>query len=351
MFNAQHPGRITQLVWLAIVVIGITGCYSTPAARSRRAKPRPANAGAWVYTTTQEKVEPGTVHLQKAWSYQAGGMLDWALQEFERALAENPSLVKAHLGIGEIYEVRGDYNRAAEAYEGARRIAPRNFDATYKLGLMYQLLDRVEDAVGLYQQALAIEPESPEAHLNLATAYLQLNQAGLALPYAQRATELDPDSRPAFVNLGAIQMALGEYDAAIDAYRGAADRGDMDAHIALSLAEAFIKTNRYPQAVNTLESLIQVQPGAEAYERLGYAHFRMSMFDEALNAYEEALKLNANHVAALNGRGVILMYQYIEGASADATLKEQALAAWRRSVEIKPGQIRIVNLISNFQNL
>src|SRR5262245_44121403 len=78
------------------------------------------------------------------------GDLDRALEEFGRAIEVNPNMTSAHMGMADIYRMRGDYSRAEQRYGRAAAIEPRNFDAQYFHGLMLHLLDRLPDAIQAY---------------------------------------------------------------------------------------------------------------------------------------------------------------------------------------------------------
>jgi len=78
-------------------------------------------------------------YLSDADQFIEQGMMDSALAAFNLALEENPRLVEAHKGIGNIYRRRGDYERASRAYKQATIINPADYEAHYFLGLMKQL--------------------------------------------------------------------------------------------------------------------------------------------------------------------------------------------------------------------
>jgi len=46
------------------------------------------------------------------------------LAAFERALKENPKLVEAHVGVGEVHRRGGDYLTAHRSFEHATALAP-----------------------------------------------------------------------------------------------------------------------------------------------------------------------------------------------------------------------------------
>lgn len=304
-------------------------------------------------TTKRSTVDPANsgILLKRAMQDQETGNLDQALATFIKILESDPDNFDAHMGVGDIYHVKGDFNAAAKTFENARKINPRDFNVNYKLGLMYHLLDRLKDAVQIYLTALSINPESYEANLNLATAYLQMDQPALGLPYAQKAVKLNPKTMVSHANLGAIYSAVGRYDEAIESYRNAAEWGELETHVVMGLVDAFIKTGKFTRAINTLKLLNQRAPSPSTNERLGYVYFKLGQFDESLAAYQAANKLDPNNTAALNGMGVNLMTKYLQGERNDKALKRRAIEAWQKSIKLDATQKRIIDLISRYREL
>lgn len=279
------------------------------------------------------------------------GLSDSALVAFAQALEENPRMTEAHVGIGMVYKQRGNLDLASRAFERAVETNPNSYDAQYNLGLVTHLLGQIREAIVIYLKALAIEPDQPEANRHLATAYLQLNEPAAALPYALRATELSPDEQPAWANLASTYALLNRYDDAIDAYRQAAELGEMAEPILLGLADAHIKKGNYARAINTLTSLIFREAenvSSTAHERLGVAQYRLRRYEKALESFETAIRIDGKDTAALNGIGACYMTLYIESERENTDFRDRALTAWRLSLQLRPGQRNIMDLVSRY---
>ncbi len=59
------------------------------------------------------------------------------------------------------------------------------------------------------------------------------------------------------------------------------------------------------QAVQDLKASVQANPSLDGYFELGNALSRQGLFSEARSAYEEALKINPNHLGTLSNLGVV----------------------------------------------
>lgn len=291
----------------------------------------------------------GAEELDKAQTLRLQGQYDAALLEFEKAIESNPRMTLAYMGAGDIYRERGDYGAAQRNYGRAAEIEPRNFNANYMNGLMLQLLNRLSESVRAYLQALSIKPDDFNANLNLATAYLQLNEPLEGLPYGKRAVQINARDAAARTNLGAIYASLNQHENAVVEYQQAAELTELSTPLLLNLAESLGKTQRYGEMANALLQLVKIEPTAVAYERLGFAQFRLRQYADSLASFRKALEIDPNHFPALNGVGVCLLNQWKFGNEVDDLAKQQAIAALRRSVQIEPQQPKIVELLSRYR--
>lgn len=314
-----------------------------PAVTAGEARPAPTAA------SRSEARTPGLASVERAKLLQDQGMVDQALAEFERAISENPRLVRAYMGAGDIYREKGDFATAEQRYGRAAELEPQNFSAQYLHGLTLQLLNRVSDAVVAYLRALSIRPDDFNANLNLGTAYLQLGEPQQALPYARRAVELNGRDGPARANLGAVYSSLARHEEAVIEYQQAAELMELSGPLLLNLADGLARTNRHEEAVNTLRQLIRTSPSAVAQERLGASLFRLRDYAAALEAFRSALEIDPNHYPALNGVGVCLLNQWVFSNQTDEQARQEALAALRRSLQIERNQPRILELIGRYQ--
>lgn len=276
-----------------------------------------------------------------------------ALREFARAIEINPTLVTAHMGMADLYRMEGDFSRAEEGYRSAAAIEPRNFDAQYYHGLMLHLLGRLTESIGAYLRALEVRPDDEQANLNIATAYYQLAEYAQALPFAERAVRLSPRSGPARFNLGAIYAGLGRHGDAVVEYQQATELMPLSGRLLLNLAESYNQLRRYTEMRNTLLQLVRTEPSPAAYERLGFASFRLgesdeTMFKAAAEAFGKAIEMDGDYFPALNGLGIIELNNYVWSGKEDLSARDRAMGHLRRSLQINRAQPRIEELITRY---
>ncbi len=272
-----------------------------------------------------------------------------ALEAFGRAIEVNPTLTAAHMGMADLYRMDGDFAKAEVGYRNAAQIEPRNFDAQYFHGLMLHVLNRVSEAIQAYLRALAVRPDDFNANLNVGAAYYQLAEYGQALPFALKATRLESRNGAARFSLGAIYAGLGRHQEAIGEYEQALDNNaELPGKLLLNLSASYGALQRFAEMRNTLERLVKLEPSPAAFERLGFARFRLEDMPQAISAYSEAIKLDANYFPALNGLGVCELNTYLWSDRTDDAARDRALTALRRSLQIKRDQPRVEELLRRY---
>jgi tetratricopeptide (TPR) repeat protein len=98
----------------------------------------------------------------------------------------------------------------------------------------------------------------------------------------------------------------------------------------------------------TLEQVLKTEPSAAAWERMGFANFRLKDYDRSLDNFQNALKLDKDYFPALNGMGICLLNRWITSDRTDAKAHEEGVRSLRRSLQIKIDQPRIVELVSRY---
>lgn len=272
-----------------------------------------------------------------------------ALALLEQAIARNPELTVAHLEMGDILRDRGDLVSAERSFGRAANLEPRNFDAQFNHADVLHALGRVVDAIRVYLRALAIRPNDAEANRGLAAAYLEQDRPDWALPYAEAAVRAAPQDGTARANLGATYSLLDRHEEAIQEYETAAELMELTPDLLLNWANSLGSIERYTEMINTLDAAIAIEASATAYERLGFAYFKLRRYDRATEMFRSALDLDQRHYPALNGLGVVLLNDYVQGGRRDDALRIEALSLLRRSLRINSNQPAFVQLVSTYE--
>lgn len=344
--SATHSTRGTSHLRRLALVAGLIGCAASMTS-CRLFNQSPAASGPVVPVTSDNMANADHL-VQEGEDALNTGDKDAALAAFAAAIEENPRIVRAHMGMADIYKERKQWPEAEVSSRKWVDLEPRSYDARYMHGYVLHQLNRLLEAIREYRQALTLEPNSHEANLNLATAYLQLSQAVEALPFAERAVQVQPNHGPSRANLGVIYAAVGNDEKAVENYQAAMELMEPSPELMLNLVESLRKLQRYPEMVNTLEAIIRLQPSADAYERLGYATFKLRDYEKSESSYRAALRLDKNYFPAMNGLAVNLLNDYIRSNRTDNGALQEALDLLRRSLRLNKSQPKIVELLSRY---
>ncbi len=246
-----------------------------------------------------------------------------AEQQFKQALAIDPKIAGAELGLGQSLERQGKldealphYRRASEldpnlrSYELEVAVAfsksnrpddaiailkefPKDAGACEELGRLYLASNRPADAVTAFQSAAALSP-TPANRLALATAYLKNNQPDLAAPILQAALAENPQDYDLRMAVGRIQRDKHDYPAAANQFVLAAKIKPDSVEAWNEAATSYVLAELYPQALAALDKIHSLNA-----ETAGDFYFRAIVLDKlhqikpALASYRQFLSASA----------------------------------------------------------
>lgn len=284
---------------------------------------------------------------------------DAALTELRRALRINPKLTVARSAVGDAHRRQGRYDLAAAAYELACQTDPYAFRPHYNLGVTYQFLaaaaetarvaaNYLHKAVRIYLRAVILRPEDFETNLNLSACYYQQGKYALAEQYCKSAIEIDPHNPFAYSNLGIIYDAQGRPYEAIRAFKDSLELEVHQPKLLQNLGSTYMRLGRLGDAVRAFELSARQDPAsATPWEQIGTCRYHQKKWPEAVAAYEKAIRLDSRSAVAHRGMGVVQMTQFVLDRSR-GELRDRALEAWHRSLELKPDQPDLLRLVRKY---
>ncbi len=286
------------------------------------------------------------------------GKLDFALDNFEKALEINPEFNIAKEGIGRIFTERGNrleavkyyqqilekdsnnYNislllgklftelenndQAEECFRKCIRLIPEKPDGYAELGRLLMNRKSYEQAVKVYKSYIAINKDDFIGHYNLAGCYFKLKDLNKAVNEYQRAVELNPQSHSCMFNLALVYEEMGEISKAIELYKGSIlNKIDfVDAYNNLGIL--FSKIDSPMEALATYTNGIKAcTDNYKLYYNMGIVLFELRRYDDAADVFKRAIEKNPDDIE---------IYYYL-GASLTETKKyEEALKAYSRAL-------------------
>ena len=229
------------------------------------------------------------------------------IEHWQREVEQAPDDPEAWMGLGLARQRRNEDLQALDAYDRALALDPTLERAHHNRGVSLHSLGRGPQAVEAYREALRLNPRYVRAHVALGGALCKLGQETEALAAWETAIELDPAWYEAHHNLGALLRKQGEHALAVESFARAAalepNEEDPDrrraalAELHFFWAESWMELGRVSDAIATYRKAIELRPddAAEAHNRLGAAHDTVGHPELAVAEFEAAVMLEPYH--------------------------------------------------------
>jgi tetratricopeptide (TPR) repeat protein len=180
-------------------------------------------------------------------------------------------------------------------------VTENNFVAENNLGGALILEGREEDAHPHFEAAARINPRDPMSRSNLGIYFQNHHQMREAMAEYQAAVELTSDPgllAEIYANLGAAQRTMGEDEPARQSFDQSLRLNPHQPNAWLGLGVLAQKQGKLEEAISDLSRSMELQPSAQGYFELGRTLAQAGHVPEALDAYQQALKISPDFVEA-----------------------------------------------------
>ena len=117
-----------------------------------------------------------------------------AIAAFQRALAANPSLLRAHYFEGIAYLRSERHTEAAAEFQAELKLNPEDAEAKDNLGFLYLEKSRRDEAAALFNSVLTSHPADATAHYQLGKILLEEGKLDDAISHLEQAARVSPDT-------------------------------------------------------------------------------------------------------------------------------------------------------------
>ena len=192
-----------------------------------------------------------------------------------------------------------DYERALVLFEAYVERKPANAWGHYMLGLSSWKAGESERALGAFEQALVIDSTHIKSYYNLGRVLLELGRPEEALAEFEAGLDLAEEPSDGYRLVGRAYQQLDDTESALSAYRDALVHDGTDAWSMNNMALILIQASRSEDAIGPLARAAQLREDlAVVRNNLGMALELTGRFDEAAQAYRDALEIDQTYIKA-----------------------------------------------------
>jgi tetratricopeptide (TPR) repeat protein len=254
--------------------------------------------------------------------------LDQAIEHMEKLIRANPNDPELRAAVAEIYLTNGMYREAITQYQETLKAVADHKGAIFGLGSAYMAIGRNNEAIQYLNRVVEMSKDNEMARLDqrLETAYYYLGQIYLNMGQPEQAVEqlenaiaLVPTDADALYLLGRAHQEKQVYNDAINYYARAVNLVPDFKEVYQGMAQCYralgneavaaypegmmaLLSGKYQEAVQQLEAAIAAKPDlANAFWGLGVAYEKTGQVEQAKGAYQQALAVDPDHIAAQAG--------------------------------------------------
>lgn len=224
----------------------------------------------------------------------------------QRTLAFASDQPEVTILVGLLQEGRGLVDQALDSYEKAAMLDPRQAEAHYQRGRLLAALGRCPEAVAALETAISLEPAATAALYVLAIARQKAGQTPQAIAALTRSIEVDPYFLDGYMTLADLLSAVEKQEMAEKVLLQAQSIFPDSGQVCDKLAAVYLKQGKLSKTVQALRDQVRVEPeNGQAYVNL--ATFAMGAGDlkSASEAIEWLLQRDSGNWQALHIRSML----------------------------------------------
>ncbi len=220
-----------------------------------------------------------------------------------------------------LYE-NGQYKEARAVFQELVEVFPHRSEIWLNLGNVDFKLEAFPSAESHWKKAIDLNPMEQNAYLNLGNLYFKQERHRKALEYWKQYRNINPKNATVWLNLGLAHEQLGDIDLAHDAYKHFLRMAPQSSDTARLRKRFGLAQKVFENNIRVAERALaegRLQDAREAYEKAlphfygtfrsykSYAAllYRLNDFNEALENYLRAHRMNPDDAGILINLGVI----------------------------------------------
>jgi tetratricopeptide (TPR) repeat protein len=273
--------------------------------------------------------------LQTAETYNSLGRYDEAAEKYKHMLELDPSNKVLQRQLAETYGRAGKFPKAQKLLEGILETDPKNAEALSSLADVYMEQHQYDRALPIYQKLLLEERQNPEIRLRIGIAYV--GQADRDSTFVDKAKpvfeqlnkDIPNDWRPSYY-LGVIAARQAKDSVARENFEKVTRLAPWNGDAWYYLGSSYFDKGEYQKLIDAMLKAGKTLP--KDYRMpflLGLGYSRTDQNDQAIAAFRRSLELKPDDINTLSTLALTLdgLHRYQESDS----LYERALKVDPRS--------------------
>ncbi|VXD12405.1 TPR repeat protein [Planktothrix serta PCC 8927] len=264
--------------------------------------------------------------------------LDLAIWAYSQGIEIQPNFLEAYANLGSVYFQQERFNQAFSCYQKALEINSNYGLIYWMLGNLMSKQNQINPAIDYYQKAIALQPKQELFYLKLAESWLKIDQINYAIDCYKKAIEINPQQVFAHQELDRLlQLKLQEdsevqednqgfYEGGVELASSGLEK-ELKSRSESNIQTALIASGNEQFFVENPVSKKSENSAAEQYKQQAELLMNQGLYDQAIAACHQALKLQPDYLPAYLTLGNTLHFQ---------GKIEAALRSYSQALELQP---------------
>lgn len=253
---------------------------------------------------------------------------DDAISDSKRSIRMDSTNANYYLTEADIFFAANETRNAKDVLEKIVKRFPENTDGLLKLGELYYFVKQYENAFAQINQALKVNENIAKAYYLKGSIYKEIGDTGKAISSLETAIEQDNKNYGAFLDLGLIYAAK-KSPLAFEYYNNALSINPSSTEVMYAKAKLLQDVGKIKEAVDIYNQILKINVNHTfALYNLGAIEYGINKNPQkALDYFTNAINSDPRYAEAYFARGVC--YQELED-------KSNASADYQMCLQLKP---------------
>lgn len=238
----------------------------------------------------------GLLLYSRGVSYEALGIRDRALSDFDAAVALLPNFPNVYVYRGIVWSDKREYRRALQDFIRASMLNPADALVFNNLGNVYQKTGELDLAVQNYDRAISLRSSYAEAYYNRAQAYVLKEDETRAIADYDKAIFLQPTYADAYVNRAVVRFSRRDINGALTDLNTALTLNPRDVSALSNRGNVHLAIEKYPEALSDFGRALTIDPdNAATYLGRGRAQLFSGAINDSIGDFKTSVRLRPSN--------------------------------------------------------